>query len=192
MEIVKRLDLFKEKGFKYASVGNIALLPIVKEKGFEIFADTGLNISNSHTLSLLEDYGTKYGVLSCELTLNEATKIKSKIPSGIIIYGNIPLMLFKNCPIKNGKDCKNCDKKGYITDRMGINFPVRCRMGYSEMLNSVPIWLADRKNELDFDLGVLYFTSETKERVREIISAYKNCYSADIKHTRGLYYRGTT
>ena len=75
---------------------------------------------------------------------------------------------------------------------MGIKFPVRCRMGYSEMLNSVPIWLADRKNELSFDFGVLYFTGESKDRVNEIILAYKNGYSADIKHTRGLYYRGTT
>jgi len=52
--------------------------------------------------------------------------------------------------------------------------------------------LADRMNELDFDFGVLYFTGETKERVSEVISAYKNGYSPDIKHTRGLYYRGTT
>ena len=190
--IEKRLDLFKEKGFYTASCGNLALIEILKKKGFEIFADTGLNISNSHSLSILEEYGAKYAVLSCELSLSEAINIKSKIPSGIIVYGNIPLMLFKNCPIKNGTNCKKCDKKGCLTDRMGIKFPVRCRIGYSEMLNSVPIWLADRKNELDFDFGVLYFTGESKDRVNEIISAYKNGYSADIKHTRGLYYRGTT
>ena len=189
--IEKRLDLFKEKGFQFVSIGNIALLEIAKRKGFKIFADTGLNISNSHTLSLMEYYGAKYAVLSPELTINEAVNVKSDIPSGIVIYGNIPLMLFKNCPIKNGTDCKNCDKKGFLTDRMGIKFPVRCRMGYSEMLNSVPIWLADRKNELDFDFGILYFTVESKDRVSEIISAYKKASIADIKHTKGLYYRGT-
>ena len=190
--IEKRLDLFKEKGFYTASCGNLALIEILKKKGFEIFADTGLNISNSHTLSLFERDGAKYAVLSPELTINEAVNLKSDIPNGIIIYGNIPLMLFKNCPIKNGTNCKKCDKKGCLTDRKGIKFPVRCRMGYSEMLNSVPIWLADRKNELSFDFGVLYFTGESKDRVNEIILAYKNGYSADIKHTRGLYFRGTT
>ena len=190
--IEKRLDLFKEKGFNFVSAGNIAVLEIAKRKGFEIFADTGLNCENNFTLSLLENYGVKYAVLSPELTLNEAINVKNDIQSGIIIYGNIPLMLFKNCPIKNGTDCKNCDKKAVLTDRMGIKFPVRCRMGYSEMLNSVPIWLADRKNELDFDFGVLYFTGESKERVSDVISSYKKGNPPDVKHTRGLYFRGTT
>ena len=65
-------------------------------------------------------------------------------------------------------------------------------MGYSEMLNSVPIWLADRKTELNhLDFLTLYFTDESRERVTEVINAYKNGLSTDIKYTRGLYYKGT-
>ena len=45
-------------------------------------------------------------------------------------------MLTRNCPIKNGKTCAECDKKGKLTDRKGIEFPVMCRAGYSEILNS--------------------------------------------------------
>ena len=129
--------------------------------------------------------------MSSELTLNEANGINSQMPLGIIAYGNIPLMLFKNCPIKNGKDCRDCNKNSTLTDRMGIEFPVRCRMGYSELLNSLPIWLADRKNEINLDFAVLYFTKETKERASEVITAYNNGTAPDVKHTRGLYYRGT-
>ena len=94
--------------------------------------------------------------------------------------------------IKNGKECDKCDKNCRLTDRMGVEFPVRCRMGYSEMLNSVPIWLADRKAELShLDFLTLYFTNESKERTETVIKAYKNGLAPDVKHTRGLYYRAT-
>lgn len=189
--ISKRLDLFKESGFKIASVGNIATLEIAKLKGFEILADTGLNVSGSEMAKTFETLGAKGIVLSPELKVEEINEIDSDLPIGMIGYGNIPLMLFKNCPIKNGKDCKSCDKKGTLTDRMGIEFPVRCRMGYSELLNSLPIWLADRKNEFSVDFMILYFTNESRIRVEEVINSYKNGASPDTKHTRGLYYRGT-
>ena len=96
------------------------------------------------------------------------------------------------CAVKNGKSCKECDKNNVITDRKGISFQIRCRMGFSELFNSVPIWLADRKNELlGLDFNVLYFTDETKERAAEVLSAYENGLSPDVKYTRGLFWRGT-
>ena len=114
------------------------------------------------------------------------------MPTGIVAYGNTPLMLFKNCPLKNGRECAKCDKKGSITDRKNTEFPVRCRMGYSELLNSVPVWLADRRTDLKaVDFTVLYFTNETAERANEVINAYKNGIAADTEYTRGLFYRGT-
>lgn len=188
--IRKRLQIFKENGFNKALCGNLSAVWIANEMDFEIIGDTGLNISNSETVKTFSEFGVKSAVLSSELTLGELEEISGDIPLGMVIYGKIPLMLFKNCPIKNGKNCKDCDKNGVITDRMGVEFPIRCRLGFSEMFNSVPIWLADRKKELNADFGVLYFTDETRERVREVISAYKKGLSPDIKHTRGLYYRG--
>ena len=60
------------------------------------------------------------------------------------------------------------------------------------MLNSVPIWLADKKQDLKaVDFAVLYFTNESPERVKQVINAYKNGISADVKFTRGLFYRGS-
>lgn len=189
--ISQRLDIFKENGFNIAACGNLAAVEIAKEKGFTLIADTGLNISSTESAKTFESLGIKAAVLSSELTLNEANSISSQIPLGMVAYGNIPLMLFKNCPIKNGKDCRECNKNSSLTDRMGIEFPVRCRMGYSELLNSLPIWLADRKNEIGLDFAVLYFTKETKERASQVITAYKKGSAPDTKHTRGLYYRGT-
>ncbi len=188
--IEKRLQLFKAEGCVMALCGNLAAVEIALRNGFEVIADAGLNIANSETVSQLKEFGVKGAVLSAETELTALMQVKSQIPTGIIAYGNIPLMVFRNCPLKNGISCADCDKNGVITDRLGTRFPVRCRMGYSELLNSVPIWLADRKAELSADFLVLYFTREEKTRVAQVIEAYKSGASSDIKHTRGLYYRG--
>lgn len=181
----------KEKGFSAALCGNLAAIPLARKAGLEVIGDLGLNIANSESLSVLKELSLAAAILSPELNIFEAAAINSPLKRGIVAYGNIPLMLFKNCPIKNGKSCAECDKKGVLTDRKGISFPVRCRMGFSELLNSVPIFLADKKADLSsFDFVTLYFTNESKEEAEEIIKAYKNGRALDIKYTRGLYYRG--
>lgn len=190
--IEKRLGIFKQKGFKTALCGNLAAVEIAKNNNFEIMGDTGLNISNSESLKTAETLGISKVTVSLEECIEDILTLQSDCEKGIVAYGNIPLMLFKNCPLKNGISCDKCDKSGYLTDRMGIKFPVRCRLGYSELLNSVPIYLADRKNELKgLDFIILYFTKEDKNEAEKIISAYKNGESGDSPHTRGLYYRGT-
>lgn len=190
--IEKRLELFKEKGFKTALCGNLAAVEISKKCGFEVMGDTGLNLSNLESLETAKMLGISSALISAEECIEDILLLNSPIPKGIVAYGNIPLMLFKNCPLKNGISCDKCDKNGYITDRLGTKFPVRCRMGYSELLNSVPLYLADRKSELSgLDFILLYFTREEKEQVKDIISAYKNGSKPTEKYTRGLYYRGT-
>lgn len=190
--IIERLSEFKKIGGKAAFCGNLAAITLAKQVGLVPLADAGLNVSNTQSLSILQELGVTAAVISPEETLTDAVKLNTKSQKGIIAYGNIPLMLFRNCPLKNGISCKECDKNGTLTDRLGVEFPVRCRGSYSELLNSVPIWLCDRKSEFSkMDFAVLYFTNETPERVAEVISAYQNGLSPDTKHTRGLYYRGT-
>ena len=190
--IEKRLSGYKEKGIDTCLCGNLSAVEIAKKLGFNIIADTGLNIHNSESAEAINTIGAKAVVLSTELTCESISSLTSPIPKGIITYGNIPLMLFKNCPIKNGKDCKDCSRAEHLTDRLGTKFPVRCRMGYSELLNSVPIWLGDKGYDLKgLDFQILYFTNETSERVEEVINDYKNEKSADGKYTRGLFYKGT-
>lgn len=189
--IINRLNIYKEKGVKTALCGNLSAVKIAKDCGFEIMADSGLNVYNGYSAKAAENIGCVSAVLSSEMLLSDAAALKSPIYKGIISYGNIPLMLFKNCPIKNGKSCKDCDKNGVLTDRKGIEFPVRCRLGYSELLNSLPLWLADKQSVIkNLDFQILYFTNETKERVLEVINAYKNGTEPDCKYTRGLYFRG--
>ncbi len=190
--IRNRLLLYKEKGVNTCLCGNLSAVEIAKDLSLNIIADTGLNIHNSESAHTAHKLGAKAVILSNELTCEDLNALNSPIPKGVISYGNIPLMLFKNCPIKNGKSCKDCDKTGTITDRLGTKFPIRCRMGYSELLNSVPLWLADKKDKLNgLDFEILYFTLETPVQVEQIINAYKNGESANGKFTRGLFFKGT-
>jgi putative protease len=188
--IENRLIYYKEKGIDTCLCGNLSAVNIAKRLGFNIIADTGLNIHNSESAHAVADLGAKGVVLSTEMTADDIEALNSPIPKGVITYGNIPLMLFRNCPIKNGTDCKNCNKNHTLIDRKGVEFPVRCRMGYSELLNSVPLWLGD-KNIGGIDFRLLYFTNEPKERVSEVINAFIKYSPADCKYTRGLFFRGT-
>ena len=187
--IKNRLMKFKGNGIDTALCGNLSAVKIAKDCGFKVMADTGLNVYNSESANVVANMGCTAAVLSTEMLLSDASMLSSPINKGIVSYGNISLMLFKNCPIKNGKSCNECDKKGVLTDRKGIEFPVRCRMGYSELLNSVPLWLADKQIK-NIDFQILYFTNEDKNRVAEVISAYKNEAEPNCKYTRGLYFRG--
>ena len=81
----------------------------------------------------------------------------------------------------------------FLTDRMGKKFPVVCNMGFSEILNSAPIYMADRMSEIkNMDFVTFYFTKEKKELCEAIIEAYKKSkkLSDASSYTRGLYYRG--
>ncbi len=189
--ILKRLEAFRGKGIKTAFCSTLAATELAKRVGMKTVSDFGFNIYNSESASYHGKQGAVAAVLSPELLLADAKNIQGNIPKGIISYGRLPLMLTRNCPVKNGLTCSECKRKQVLTDRKGTQFPIRCRNGYSELLNSKVIWLADRKNEFDgIDFQILYFTDESPERVDEVITAYQNGTSPDCDFTRGLYYRG--
>lgn len=189
--IKNRLELFKRRGFTKALCGNIAAVNIALDCGFSVIADIGLNIYNSAGAKEARNMGADEITLSCEMLLSDISRLSSPVPTGIIAYGKLPLMLYRCCPVKNGKSCKECGGNGTVTDRKGVVFPIQCGKTYSEMLNSVPVWLADRKAELAaLDFLTLYFTDETAAQAEEIINAYINGGAPCEKYTRGLYYRG--
>lgn len=189
--IKNRLELFKARGFKEVICGNIAAVQIAIDCGFSVIADTGLNVYNSASAKEFSDMGVSKITLSPEMLLSDISRLASPVPAGIVAYGKLPLMLYRCCPVKNGKSCAECGGNGNITDRRGVAFPIQCRKGFSELLNSVPIWLADRKHEfLSLDFITLYFTDETAEHAEKVIKAYINGGEPQEKYTRGLYYRG--
>ena len=191
--VEKLLIRAKSMGIKIAYCSTLDALAIAKNLGFEIHTGFSMNVANSLSVGVLEGLDVKSLTLSPELTLKDLASIGGRVPRGIIAYGRLPLMLTRNCPVKNGKTCSDCKSNSYLTDRMGKKFPVVCNMGFSEILNSAPIYMADRMSEIkNTDFVTFYFTKEKKETAEAILEAYKKGkkLSDASTYTRGLYYRG--
>lgn len=190
-KILKLLEDAKECGISFAYCGTLDGIAIAQKVGVKIMGGFSLNVCNSLSLKALEELGISSCVLSPEITLQKISALKGEIPRGIIAYGRLPLMLTRNCPAKNAKNCSDCKQDTVLTDRLNVKFPITCSNGFSEILNSRPIYLADRKNELrNIDFLILYFTIETVNECENIINAYENGDSFNGELTRGLYYRG--
>lgn len=190
-QVFERLRQFKENGINSVYCTTLDGLAMARELEMEIHAGFTMNIFNSLSLEEIRALGASEATVSAELTLSAIKRLGGEIKRGIIAYGNIPLMLTKNCPIRNGKGCKTCQSGSYLTDRMGVRFPVVCSYGCSEILNSRPIYLADRLNEIEnVDFITLYFTVESRAETEKIISGYLNGEKPSGEFTRGLYYRG--
>ncbi len=188
--VVKRLECLKQQGITAAYCANLSAVAIAKSLGFKVIGAMGLNASNNETIKTLNEIGVDIQMLSAEISVKEIKSISYVAPVGIFAYGRLPLMLTRNCPIKNGKSCAECDKKGTLVDRKGIEFPVMCRVGYSEMLNSAPLYMGDRLDEIPaVDYLLLYFTNETSDEINEIINSYNQNKKPTGEYTRNLYYR---
>lgn len=164
---------------------------IAKEIGGKVTASFGSNIFNSGSLDVWKKYFADEAVLSAEMTVSQINRIRGDVRTGIICYGHLPLMLTRNCPIKNSRSCADCGGKRFLTDRKGMEFPVDCSSGTSEVLNSVPLCIFDEMKDFEnIDFCVLKFTGESPDECRKIIQMYLSGKKLDGKFTRGLYHRG--
>ncbi len=208
-----------EKDIDGVSVSNLGTFYLIsKNYSLKIHADTSMNLFNSYSVNFLANLGLDSANLSLELNLNQVKKIvkKSNISISHLIYGYIPVMVTKHCPmslVKNCDDDSNCEKckfnKGYsIKDRMNVEFKFKRKLSYSYIYNSVPLMLLeDIKDFEDIESGefridfnfddeevekiqnVYYETingKSSKNKINEFISNYRSIN--DI--TKGHYYRG--
>lgn len=188
---IENLVRLKPHGVTLAWVCNLDGVSIAEKAGLPFACGFGTNIFNSVSLEEMRALGAKDCLLSCEVSLSQAAHMGGEIPRGIMAYGRIPLMLTRNCPVKNELSCAECGKESFLVDRMGVEFPVRCKNGCSYILNSRPLWLADKQSDVrNCDFVLLYFTTETKSETAEIIKDFTSGKSARSEFTRGLYYKG--
>ena len=164
---------------------------IAKKCGKTVVASPSMNILNSLSMDVAKSLGIDEVIISNECTVENFNRLSAPIPKGIAVYGRIPLMLTRNCPVKNGKSCADCRRNSEITDRMGIKFPVKGSFGYSEILNSRPTYMADRLHEIrECDILFFNFTTESTKEVEKVLTAYENKEKPTGEFTRGLLYRG--
>ncbi len=184
-KVKNRLLELKNTGVNNALCGNLGSLTLAKNLGFNVYGDFGLNIFNSQSAKLFEN-----SILSFELTLSDANKIND-CETGIVGYGKLPLMLTRNCPIKNNIGCAKCKKNGVLTDRKGYKFQVVCsNYPCVEILNSNVLYLGDKASEIKTDYVHFYFTDENKDEVKKVVEMFKNREKMAKTHTKGLYFRG--
>ena len=191
--VLNKLKEVKEFGITEALISNIGDILLCKEAGIEPISNFGLNITNSLSLCAYKDLGVKSFVVSPELSFAKIKALSSDFNIGVFGYGFLPLMVTRNCPAKNTLSCEKCKGKArFLTDRRNVKFEVKCRGGYSEILNSSPIYLADKFVDLEtLDFVMLYFTSEDKKSVCGVLDDYLKRHSKRENITRGLYYRGS-
>lgn len=194
------IDLWaaKEAGFDGVVVGNIGLLQLVKEQGWEnIVVDYTMNIFNDVSLQYLSSQEISRAVLSPELSLEQISQFSylGNLPLELIIHGNFPLMVSKQCvcgSVLGGriaeKQCTMpCMNAQYaLKDRMGVKFPlymdVNCRM---HVFNSKTLNLYKRLDEV-LNTGVDVLRIEAREQSAEwvgtVVAIYKKVI-AEYNHS---------
>ncbi len=181
----------KNLGITAALCGTLDAVAIAQKCGLEVHLGFSMNVFNSLSVLEFERMGVKSITLSPELTLAQCAAIGGDVQRGIVAYGRLPLMLTRNCPVKNAKSCAECRGKSVLTDRMGVSFPVMCHGSYQEILNSRPIYMGDRTEEIkNVDFMSFLFTREKAKSVDAVLDAYRKGKKAKGDFTRGLCYRG--
>ena len=181
-QIFERLKHIQTLGINEVLASNIGAVEMAKNLDMDIHGGFGLNITNTASVEWAEQEGLLDIEVSIELTLEQIAKLGGKIPLGIVSYGLIPLMLTRNNP---------APETNFIRDRKGIDFPVQTYGACTEILNSVPVILSDRKNELKgIDFEVYRFSVENSVEIGENSALFHKNDLAKGNFTRGLYYRG--
>lgn len=188
--LAERLTECKHLGIEHLSTGNLGGVYLGRKMGFVLHGEFGLNIANAGCLAEYERLGLSDCLFSFELSLARARAVGGTLPRGLLIYGKLPLMVTRNCPIRLS-GCKDCKGFGTLTDRKKEVFEVRCTgRRYSEIFNSKPVYLADKMDEVSgIDYGLLSFTSEGAKQVDRILLRYTQTHEPMENITRGLYYR---
>ncbi len=187
---VKKL---KDAGIDSFCAQNIGQLSVLKEEGLVAHLGAFMNVYNSRALKLLKELSVESAVASFEMPIKKIENLSHFVSIGALVYGYIPLMLTRACPVKSALDCKKCGKNAKLVDRTGASFSVKCRGAVSEIYNSVPLCAQVEKGGFDSpDFLLCYFTSEDKKRCKEVLLSVKNRVSPDKNgsFTRGLYKSG--
>lgn len=176
-QLVRR---WKDFGITDALCGNVGHFPFCFAHDLTAHGDFGLNVYNPVARDEFLAKGLSDVTLSFELNGAQLRDLTTE-NTGIIVYGRLPFMIFRNCLKQNhGKD------EG-LTDRMKKEFLLTCSFGCrNELWNADPLWLGDKPIEM---LGFhrFLFTDETRERITEVLSAYRKGDPPSTGMTRGRF-----
>ena len=193
-DTARRIAATQDAGFAGYEVSNIAHLRLCR--GLPMSGSFGLNITNQLAAQFYADNGLGSMLILPEVKDGDISTIAPThdgrpVPTGVLVYGHMPLMVTRACPLQNIHDCAHCDKTGVLTDRKAKKFPVRCGLGVRTIYNPVPIYMGDKPGALTVDYGVAYFTLESREEAAQILDMIRTHAPFEGDFTRGLYFKGT-
>ena len=193
-DTARRIAATQDASFAGYEVSNIAHLRLCR--GLPMSGSFGLNITNQLAAQFYADNGLGSMLILPEVKDSDISTIAPThngrpVPTGVLVYGHMPLMITRACPLQNIHDCAHCDKTGVLTDRKAKKFPVRCGLGVRTIYNPVPIYMGDKPGALTVDYGVAYFTLESREEAAKILEMIRTHAPFEGDFTRGLYFKGT-
>ncbi len=164
------LEKAKKQRIKYALVGNIGAIELLKETKLIPIGDFRLNVTNSETKMLYKTLGIEHIVLSPELTLPMARDIGG----GLFSYGRIPLMITERCFMEENFGCNNCGRC-VLVDRYAEKFPIMREYPHRNLiLNSRYTYVGDRREELKkYRINSTHFLFTT-ESAEEALTAMRS------------------
>ncbi len=189
------LEKLPEKGINEVLLGNLGHIALAKQCGLGVRGDFGLNVFNSHSLTVLAAAGLLSATASFELRMAQVRDLVKSMDTELIVYGRLPLMVSDQCIIKGANGSCSCEKGANLSDRMGSVFPVVREFGCRNViLNAHKLFLGDKREDI-LSCGLwaarLMFTTETPRECVQVCKSYLglNDYRPNGL-TRGLYYRG--
>ena len=195
------LGRMKAAGVTEALCHTIDAVAIAKDAGLSPVGGFGLHAANAAALAAYREDGVTAATLSTELSLRHmAFAACSPLPVGAVVYGRQPLMLLRNCPHRVREGCGGCpsrtggDPRG-LYDRKGVFFPLVCQNGCPDLVNSVPLWLADQPEALrllPLSFWMLSFTTESAKEAAGIAAAYARARQGDPVPPPAAFTRGLT
>ena len=189
------LAALKAQGVEQALIGNLGLLPAVRQAGMELRGDLGLNVANSWTLKFLSRGGFRSVTASGELTARQIGALIKSADTEMVVYGRLPVMVTEHCIIRNSAARCSCATPTSMSDAFGSVYPVEKEFGCrNTVYDARKTFLADHP-ETYTGVGLwglrLLFTTESPRECVQITARYKgkNDY-LPINASRGAYQKG--
>jgi len=165
------LRIAANSDIRHALVSNLGHIALAKQAGLRLHGDFRLNVFNAYTADVLLGLGIEDVIASPELTLPQLRDLG--LPP--VIYGRVPLMTLEKCVIRDLYSCEECEKREFLglRDRRGVEFPLTRTFDHRNiMYNSVPIFMADKEDELikyRIRGGHYIFTTESPEYAASLL-----------------------
>ena len=198
METVKQaMVALRSLGIREVLVSNLGHILPARECRMDVRGDISLNFFSSVAMNTARELELISASVSVEMTLPQIRDVSKAVPTEMLCYGRMPLMVTENCLIKGRTGACSCQQgNARLTDKTGAQFPIikdgdSCR---SILLNGKKLNLLDRQQDLS-RLGLwatrLYFTTENPKEVDMVLQSYREPVPFDPGAcTRGLYLRG--